>query len=121
MTSRLQYTKELTVDVAKQVTEQLRESYVADVTAIVKDYLNKNELYTNSEGGWITRAAAAKKYQMSVKTVGDKLKLFKDGVNKIERKKMGRHTMLNEKQFLKAFDQKGNKVKLKFLNNEKTA
>lgn len=117
----LAFAKELEASVTEKVTTRLRESYVADITAIVKDCLNKNELYLNSGDGWIAIQDASSKYRIGRKAIGEMCRLFKEGTFKIERKWIGRHNMLNEKQFLAAFDQKARKTKPKFLNRKKAA
>lgn len=92
-------TKALTVEVTKEVTTQLRKSYVNDITAILKDYLNKNEVLGGSNSGWLTLEDIATKYHISVRAVSYKCKQFD-----IERKQIGRHNLVNETQFLKAHD-----------------
>ncbi len=91
--------KELAVDVAKKVTEQLRESYVADVTAIVKECLNSDEIYKSSGVGFLTIEAICLKYKVSRKTVNNKCTQFA-----VERKQVGRHNLVNELQFVRAHD-----------------
>jgi hypothetical protein len=111
------FAKELTLEVTKEVTQRLRESYVDDVSAIVKEYLKSNEVYSNSGAKWISLANAAKNYGMSIKSVGRKCQLFKTGEYQIERKWIGGHNMLNEAQFLEACTVKMGKPK--FLENLK--
>ena len=113
--------KELEASITEKVIEKLRDSYVGDVTAIVKDCLNNNELYSSNSGGWITIQDAAKKYKMSTKAVGDKCRIFKEGIFKIERKRIGRHHLLNEKQFIEACGQKVGKQTPNFLKKLKRA
>lgn len=117
----LAFAKEIEVTVTEKVTQRLRDSYVQDITAIVKECLNKNDLYSNSSAGWITIKEVAKKYKLSLRTVGDHCTLFKEGEHKIERKWVGRHNMINEKQFLEAFGKKGRKPRPDFLNKKKAA
>lgn len=52
---------------------------------------------------FLTIKDAANKYKLSIRTVGEHCTLFKDGEYKIERKWVGRHNMINEKQFMEAF------------------
>ncbi|MES2138266.1 MAG: hypothetical protein V4511_01060 [Bacteroidota bacterium] len=108
------FAKELTVEVTKQVTERLRDSYVADVTAIVKDCLNNDEIYKGSGGGFLTIEAICLKYKVSRKTVNNKCTQFA-----VERKQVGRHNLVNELQFLKAHDKPAEKPN--FLKNLKAA
>lgn len=108
------FSKELAAEVTKMVTEQLRESYVADITAIVKDCLNNNELYKGSEVGFLTIEAICLKYKVSRKTVNNKCTQFA-----VERKQVGRHNLVNELQFLKAHDRPAEKPN--FLKNLKAA
>lgn len=111
--------KELTAEVTKNVTDRLRETYVEDVKAIVKEYINNNGVYSNSASGWITLNQVAKKYEMTIKSIGRKCLLFKTGKNQIDRKWVGKHNMLNEAQFLAACDIKMGKPE--FLKNFKKA
>lgn len=111
-------TKELGKEVNRQMVDQLRKTYVEDITAIVKDCLNRNELYSSS-GEWITIKHIAKKYHLSLRTVGDHCTMFKSGQHKIERKWIGRHNMINEKQFIAAFDYKARAPRPAFLNSTK--
>lgn len=111
--------KEIETIVTQKVTDRLRASYEADITKIVKECLNHNDLYTNSAGGWITIKNVAKKYNLSIRTVGEHLTLFKTGEHMIERKWVGRHNMINEKQFMEAFGKKGRKPRPAFLNRKK--
>lgn len=103
--------------IIEKVLHQLRGIIVDDVTAIVKETLQKNVLYStiNAGGGWITIEDACKKYKVSRKTVTDKCKIFQKGQFMIERKWVGKHNLLNEQQFLKACEQKSGKVVPKFL------
>ena len=119
--SLLAFVKEIEASVTERVTQKLRESYVQDVTAIVKDCLNKHELYSNNGAGWITIKDASVKYKMSVRAVGQHCNLFKGGDFKIERKWVGRHNMLNEKQFINAYDHKCRKSKPEFLKRKNAA
>ena len=98
------FAKELTVEVTKHVTEQLRESYVVDITAIVKDCLNNNEIYKGSGAGFLTIEAICLKYKVSRKTVNNKCTQFE-----VERKQVGRHNLVNEIEFLKAHDKPAEK------------
>ena len=113
--------KELTAEVTKQVTERLRESYVADVTAIVKDCLQKNEFLTDAGSGYLTIEAISKKYEVSRKTVTDKCRQFKEGAYKIGRKWVHGHNTVNEKQYVEACDYSSRKFKPKFLTKQKAA
>ena len=106
--------KELTVEVTNLVTQQLRESYVEDVTGIVKQCLNNDEIYKSSGVGYLTIQAVCEKYKVSRKTVTDKCTLFG-----IERKKSGKHRLVNEVQFLDALQRPVEKPK--FLTNQKAA
>lgn len=106
--------KELTVQVTYEVTKQVRESYVSDVTAIVKECINNSDIKLASNGGWITIEDCATKYHLSRKTVGFKCKLFG-----IKRKQLGKHKLLNEEQFLEAHNKPMEKPK--FLNFLKTS
>lgn len=115
------FAKELETSVTEKVTQRLRESYEVDITAIVNTCLNKNELISNSGGGWLTINDAITKYRISRKTVTEMCRLFKNGDFIIERKWVGKHNLLNEKQFLAAFDQKGRKAKPAFINRKKAA
>lgn len=96
----------------------MRETYVQDITAIVKDCLNRNELYSNS-AEWVTIKHISKKYSLSIRTIGQHCSVFKHGLHKIERKWIGRHHMINEKQFVAAFDYKARVPRLEFLNRLK--
>ena len=89
--------KELTVQVTKDVTAQLRESYVADVTAIVKTCIRNDEVLQDSGIGFMTIKALCEKYDVSRQTVSTKCKDFK-----IERKKAGLNKLVNERQFFDA-------------------
>lgn len=106
--------KALTVEVTNKVTVLLRETYVNDVTAIIKDYLNKNEVLGVNQTGWLTLNDIAKKYHISVRAVSYKCKQFD-----VERKQVGRHNLVNEAQFLKAHDRPMEKPK--FLQKRKAA
>ena len=106
--------KELTASVTEQVTQKLRETYVVDVTAIVKECFNNDEIYKGSGVGFLTIEAICEKYKVSRKTVSNKCTLFE-----VERKRVGRHNLLNELEFLKAHDRPVEKPK--FLNNKKAA
>lgn len=106
--------KELAVEVTKTVTEQLRESYVQDVTAIVKEQLRNDEVLQDSMLGYLTIEALVKKYEVSRQTVSEKCRLFK-----IERKKSGRNKLVNERQFLDAMQRPVEKPK--FLKDRKAA
>jgi len=117
----LAFAKEIEASVTEKVTKRMRESYVQDITEIVKECLNKNELYSNSSAGWITIKDIAKKYKLSIRTVGEHCTMFKDGEYKIERKWVGRHNMINEKQFMEAFGKKGRLPRPEFLNRKKVA
>lgn len=91
------FAKELTIEVTKQVTEKLRENYVADVTAIVKECLRNDEVLQGSGIGFMTIKALCEKYDVSRQTVSTKCKDFK-----IERKKAGLNKLVNERQFFDA-------------------
>lgn len=106
--------KELALEVTKQVTEKLRESYVNDITGIVKECLNKNEFYKGSETGFITIEAVMEKYKTSRKTVWYYCKTFN-----VTRKKVGTHKLVNELEFFKAFDNPAKKPD--FLKDKKAA
>lgn len=108
------FAKALTTEVTKTVTEQLRESYVADVTAIVKECLRNDEIIKNSGIGYLTIDSLSKKYNVSRKTVGDKCRIFN-----IERKKSGRMKLVNEKEFLEAMQRPVEKPK--FLRSKNVA
>lgn len=114
-------TKELSADVTNKVTERLRESYVADVTAIVKDLLQKNDFLEDAGSGFITIEALCKKYGVSRKTVTDKCKQFKEGFLKIERKWVNGHHTVNEKQYVEACDHSSRKEKPKFISKRNEA
>jgi hypothetical protein len=107
-------TKELAVEVTRTVTEQLRESYVSDVTAIVKDCLNSNTIYQNSGTGFLTIDAICLKYKVSRKTVNNKCTLFQ-----VQRKQIGKHKLVNELQFVQAHDRPAEKPN--FLKKKKAA
>lgn len=112
--------KELTVEVTNQVTEKLRETYVPDITEIVKETLRTDEFKSNSDvESWITRNQAAEKYDVSTKTIDSHLKLFEAGIFKIDRLSMFGQNMINEKQFIESFKHKRNKPK--FLIKKKAA
>ena len=113
--------KELTAIVTKQVTAQLRESYVEDVKAIVKDCLKNNDFINEAGSGFITIEALSKKYGVSRKTVTDKCKQFKEGFLKIERKWVNGHHTVNEKQYVEACDYSSRKEKPKFISKQKAA
>lgn len=106
--------KELTASVTEQVTQKLRETYVVDITAIVKECLNNNEIYKGSGAGFLTIEAICEKYKVSRKTVNNKCTQFA-----VERKQVGRHNLVNELQFLKAHDRPAEKPN--FLKNLKAA
>ncbi len=107
--------KELTSEVAKKVTDQLRVSLVGDITAIVKECLNNDELYKSSATGvWITIQDCATKYHTSRKTINNKCTLFN-----VSRKWIGRHNLLNEQEFLNAHDRPMGKPD--FLKRQKAA
>ncbi|MGZ4055197.1 MAG: hypothetical protein ACXVPU_07315 [Bacteroidia bacterium] len=108
------FARALTNEVTKTITQQLRESYVADVTAIVKECLNNNEILRDSGMGYLTIDDLCRKYHVSRKTVGDKCRLFN-----IERKKSGRMKLVNEKEFLNALQRPVEKPK--FLRNKDAA
>lgn len=91
--------KELTIEVTKKVTERLRESYVEDITGIVKDCLKNDEIYKGTETGFLTIEAICEKYKVSRKTVTNKCTLFE-----VERRRIGKHNLVNELQFFKAHD-----------------
>ena len=98
--------KELTIEVTRQVTEKLRESYVADVTAIVKDCFKNNEIYNSSGAGFLTIEAISLKYKISTKTIGNYVKQFG-----VERKKAGRRKLIHEIQLLEAMQKPMEKPK----------
>ncbi len=110
--------KELAKEVNRQVVDQLRKTYVQDITSIVKDCLNRNELHSHS-AEWVSIKTICQKYQISIRTVGEHCTMFKNGQHKIERKWIGRHNMINEKQFIKAFDYKARAPRPAFLNRTK--
>ena len=106
--------KELTIEVTNQVTEKLRGSYVADITAIVKECLSNDEIYKSSGVGFLTIEAICLKYKVSRKTVNNKCTQFE-----LERKQVGRHNLVNELEFLKAHDKPAEKPS--FLRTLKAA
>jgi hypothetical protein len=108
----------LAKEVNRQIIDHLRETYVADITAIVKDCLKRDELYSHSSE-WMTIQDATKRYHISRKSIGEHCRDFKTGPHKIERKQIGRHNMINEQQFLAAYDFKKKKPKLEFLESIK--
>jgi|ERR1035437_1728601 hypothetical protein len=89
--------KELTLQVTIDVTAKLRESYMKDVTEIVKSCLRNDEVLQDSGLGYITMKVIAEKYNVSERTVSEKCRLFK-----IDRKKSGRNKLVNERQFFDA-------------------
>ena len=108
--------KELEISITEKVTKKLRETYVDDIRSIIKDCLRSDELLkSTSSGEWITIQDASSKYKMSKRAIGNKCRLFKEGTYKIERKWVGKHNLINEKQFLLACEQKEGKVVPKFL------
>ena len=112
--------KELAFEVTKIVTQQLRKTYVNDITEIVKETLKTDEFKSNGDDeSWITRNQAAKKYDVSTKTIDNHLKLFEAGIFKIDRLNMFGQNMINEKQFIESFKHKRNKPK--FLIKNKAA
>ena len=113
--------KELTAEVTKNVTEQLRESYVDDVTAIVKECLQKSEFLVDAGSGYITIEALCKKYGVSRKTVTDKCRQFKEGAYQITRKWVNGHNTVNEKQYVEACNISSRKFKPGFLTKKKAA
>lgn len=108
-------TKELRSEITIMVRTELRTSLVSDITTIVKECLNNDELHnTKNSGGWITIDDCAEKYHISTRAVGSKIKQFN-----ISRKKIGRHKLLNELEFLTAHDRPMEKPK--FLKRQKAA
>ena len=97
---------ELTSEITRSVTEQLRKSYVEDITGIVKECLRNDETYRNAGVGFLTANAICEKYKISRTTVSYKCRVFM-----VERKRVGRHNLINELQFLKTFDKPGEKPK----------
>lgn len=108
------FAKELISEVTAKVTEQLRETYVNDITTIVKSCLNKVEIYKGTNTGFLPIATLCNKYKVSRKTVNNKCTLFGVG-----RKRVGRHNLVNEQQFLDAHDRPVEKPK--FLSRQKAA
>ncbi len=113
-------TKVLAAEVTRTVTQQLRENYVADIKEIVNETLRNDEFKSNSDvESWITRNQAAAKYAVSTRTIDNHLKLFEEGIYKIDRLEMFGQNMINEKQFIESFKLKRNKPK--FLIKRKAA
>lgn len=109
---------ELTVEVTKVVTERLRDSYEEDVTAIVKDWLSKDDAYRDAGVGFMSIEALAKKYETSRRTVNEKCRIFKEGDFKIERKWVAGKNLVNERQWVEACGQKAGRAVPKFLRDK---
>lgn len=95
--------KQLTVEIADKVLEKLRESYVKDITGIVKEVIVKDELLSGSST-WMSIEQMAKKYETSRRTINERCRLFKEGVGQIERKWIAGKNRINEKQFIQSYD-----------------
>lgn len=93
------FAKELTLEVTKEVTEKLRESYVQDITAIVKDCLKNNEFFKGAETGFMRIEDLSKKYGITRRTISAYCTQFQ-----VSRNKVGKHNLVNELEFFKAFD-----------------
>lgn len=95
--------KELSTDITRKVLEKLRDSYVKEITAIVKEVIVKDELLSGSST-WMSIDQLSKKYQTSRRTVNERCRLFKDGKGQIERKWVAGKNLINERQFIQSFD-----------------
>lgn len=113
--------KELKSQVTLEVTEALRKDYVADITAIANEIINKNQFNIEAGSGFVTIEAISEKYKVSRKTVTDKCKQFKEGNYKIERKWVNGHNTINEKQYVEACDYSSRKFKPQFLKKKDAA
>lgn len=114
--------KELTVEVTKMVTEQLRETYVQDITTIVKDCLNNSQLIQDSLNGYITIEALCKKLGRSRTTITSKCTQFPEGSSLgISRKLVNGKNLVNEKEYIEASNYSSRKFKPKFANQKKAA
>lgn len=92
-----QLAEEITTNVTKAVKAEMRETIVSDLTAIVKEEINKDQVYSNSSAGFITVTALSEKYKVSKVTISNKCKIFK-----VDRIKVGKQKLVNEAQFLTA-------------------
>ncbi len=95
--------KELSTDITRKVLEKLRESYVKEITAIVKEVIVKDELLSSSST-WMSIEQMAKKYETSRRTINERCRLFKEGVGQIDRKWVAGKNLINEKQFIQSYD-----------------
>lgn len=89
--------KEIKADIARDVRAEMREIIVSDVKAIVKEEINKDQVYQNSGNGLITVSALSEKYKISKVTIYKKCRIFN-----VERKQVGKQKLVNEAQFLAA-------------------
>lgn len=89
--------KEMKADISRDVRTEMREMMVSDVKAIVKEEINKDQVYSNSSAGFITVSALSAKYKISKVTISNKCKIFK-----VDRIKVGKQKLVNEAQFLAA-------------------
>lgn len=80
-----------------ETKKELRNTYVQDVQQIVKEQLDKNQVYQGAGSGFLTIEAICEKYKVSRQMVSGKCAEFK-----VERKKVGKKNLVNEAQFLDA-------------------
>ena len=107
--------KELKSEITAAVRSELRVSLVGDITTLVTECLNNDKLYNATANGvWITIDDCAKKYSISTRSVGSKIKQFN-----VSRKRIGQHKLLNEAEFVKAHDRPMEKPA--FLKRQKAA
>ena len=95
--------KELSADITRKVLEKLRDSYVKEITAIIKEVIFKDELLSNS-ASWMSIEQMANKYETSRRTISERCRLFKEGLGQIERKWIAGKNRINEKQFIQSYD-----------------
>lgn len=89
--------KQITEDAVKIAKQEIRETRVSDIELIVKECLKKEPIYQESGAGYLTIDKICEKYKVSKMTVHRKCIEFK-----VERKRVGKHNLINELEFLKA-------------------
>ena len=93
--------KELAIEVGREVKNEMRAYLWGEMRTTIKDVLKKEEITIGSSSGFLSMDQIQKKYHVSKATICKKCKKYK-----VERLSSGKYKLINELQFLEALKQK---------------